>query len=73
MPSSGPVPKVTPTDRLILITEDMISDLQLKLSELKALQTPYRGRPEPIVNPLNGEVGNGKRKTKPKKRTPETV
>ncbi len=66
------IPKVTPTDRTILILEETISDLKLRLSELKALQTPYYGRAEPIVNPLTGEVGDGKRKSKPKKRKPET-
>ncbi len=67
------IPKVTPIDRTILILEETISDLKLRLSELRALQTPYRGRFEMARNPLTGEVSDGKRKTKPKKREPETV
>ncbi len=62
------VPKVTPTDRTVLILEETISDLQTRLGELKALQTPYRGKFEMARNPLNGEVCDGKRKSKRKKR-----
>ncbi len=62
------IPKVTPIDESIMILEETVAVLQLKIAELKARRTPYYGRVEPLVHPLTGRVYDGKRKSKPKKR-----
>ena len=60
--SLSDIPKVTPTDELILITEEAIKALTQKLSELKALRKPYRGRFEPLVHPRTKRIHNGPKK-----------
>ncbi len=67
------LPKITPIDESIHILEETVAVLQLKIAELKARQKPYCGNFEMAINPLNGEIGNGKRKSKPKKRKPDSV
>ncbi len=60
------IPKVTPTDQMILIIEETIKGLQLRLSELKTLRKPYYGKIEPLINPATGRPGNGRSKRKKK-------